>query len=262
MFDLDVLACSRSGGRLSVIATMRAPLAVQAILAYLVRSSAPAAAPDHSGSGGDRDGHARLRAPRGGHYPVFRLAAAGKPSSRPPWSRPTRRLSFLWPAPLSLLLDREPAALPAASEAAGDRGAHTRFRPLEPALLAPPHGSSTGVRGGGRTWPDPDRPCGGGVNSSYALRSRPRQVADDGRPRGRPCLAATCLIRAPSRSPVRRQGGLGWRAAGLVRVRRRPAPPALTRRGRRAHSHGIRRGTFVTHQLRCGEDRCGSAPLS
>jgi uncharacterized protein YbaR (Trm112 family) len=42
VFDLDVLACPRCGGRLRVIATAQDPLAVQAILAHLARSHAPA----------------------------------------------------------------------------------------------------------------------------------------------------------------------------------------------------------------------------
>jgi hypothetical protein len=41
VFDLDVLACPRCGGRLLVIATVQDPLAVQAILAHLGRSRAP-----------------------------------------------------------------------------------------------------------------------------------------------------------------------------------------------------------------------------
>jgi hypothetical protein len=41
-FDFDVLTCPRCGGRLRVIATVQDPLAVQAILAYLARSGAPA----------------------------------------------------------------------------------------------------------------------------------------------------------------------------------------------------------------------------
>jgi hypothetical protein len=35
VFDFDVLACSRCGGRLRVIATVHDPLAVHAILTYL-----------------------------------------------------------------------------------------------------------------------------------------------------------------------------------------------------------------------------------
>ncbi len=42
VFDLGGLACPRCGGRLRVIATVQAPLAVQAILAHLARSNAPA----------------------------------------------------------------------------------------------------------------------------------------------------------------------------------------------------------------------------
>ena len=42
VFDLDVLACPRCGGRLRVIATVQDPLAVQAILAHLARSNTPA----------------------------------------------------------------------------------------------------------------------------------------------------------------------------------------------------------------------------
>jgi uncharacterized protein YbaR (Trm112 family) len=38
VFDLDVLACPRCGGRLRVIATIQDPLAVQAILAHLARA--------------------------------------------------------------------------------------------------------------------------------------------------------------------------------------------------------------------------------
>ena len=41
VFDLDVLACPRCGGRLRVIATVQAPLSVQAILAHLGRSRSP-----------------------------------------------------------------------------------------------------------------------------------------------------------------------------------------------------------------------------
>jgi len=41
VFDLDVLACPRCGGRLRVIATVRAPLAGQAILASRVAADAP-----------------------------------------------------------------------------------------------------------------------------------------------------------------------------------------------------------------------------
>jgi len=167
------------------------------------RDHAPAAAPEpeHSASKGDRDGHARLRDPRGGHYPVSRLAAVGKTSSWPPGSRPARRLSFLWPAPLHLLVDREPAAPPAASGAAGDRRPTLAFAPSSRSSWVPHLGPASGFAGEagpGRTWPDP------------------------GRPRGVTLLAATRLIRAPSRSPVRRPGGPGRRAAGLVRVRRRP----------------------------------------
>jgi len=40
--DLDVLACPRCGGRLHVIAAVQDPLAVQAVLAHLARSGAPA----------------------------------------------------------------------------------------------------------------------------------------------------------------------------------------------------------------------------
>jgi len=43
VFDLDVLACPRCGGRLRVIATVQDPLAVQAILAHRARAGAPAA---------------------------------------------------------------------------------------------------------------------------------------------------------------------------------------------------------------------------
>ena len=42
VFDLDVLACPRCGGRLRVLATVQDPRAVQAILASLARSGAPA----------------------------------------------------------------------------------------------------------------------------------------------------------------------------------------------------------------------------
>ncbi len=42
VFNLDVLACPRCGGRLRVVATVQDPLAVQAILAHLARSRAPA----------------------------------------------------------------------------------------------------------------------------------------------------------------------------------------------------------------------------
>jgi len=42
VFDFDVLTCPRCGGRLRVLATVQDPLAVQAILAYLARSGAPA----------------------------------------------------------------------------------------------------------------------------------------------------------------------------------------------------------------------------
>ena len=72
------------------------------------RAHAPATAQDHAGSEGDRDGHARLRAPRDGHSRVSGLAAAGKTSSWPPRSPPTRRSSFLWPT-RSRLLRREPS---------------------------------------------------------------------------------------------------------------------------------------------------------
>jgi len=41
VFHLDVFACPRRGGRLRVIATAQDPLAVQAILARLTRSTAP-----------------------------------------------------------------------------------------------------------------------------------------------------------------------------------------------------------------------------
>jgi uncharacterized protein YbaR (Trm112 family) len=40
VFDLDVLACPRCGGRLRVIAAVQDPLAVQAILAHRARSAA------------------------------------------------------------------------------------------------------------------------------------------------------------------------------------------------------------------------------
>ena len=39
---LDVLACPRCGGRLRVLATVQDPRAVQAVLAHLARSGAPA----------------------------------------------------------------------------------------------------------------------------------------------------------------------------------------------------------------------------
>jgi hypothetical protein len=39
---LDVLACPRCGGRLRVLATVQTPRAVQALLASLARSGAPA----------------------------------------------------------------------------------------------------------------------------------------------------------------------------------------------------------------------------
>jgi hypothetical protein len=42
VFHLDVLACPCCGGRLRVIASAQDPLAVQAILAHLARSNAPA----------------------------------------------------------------------------------------------------------------------------------------------------------------------------------------------------------------------------
>ena len=42
VFDLDVLACPRCGGRLRVIATVQNPRAVPAILAHVARSGAPA----------------------------------------------------------------------------------------------------------------------------------------------------------------------------------------------------------------------------
>jgi hypothetical protein len=42
VFDRDVLACPRWGGRLRVIAPVPDPLAVPAILAHLARSGAPA----------------------------------------------------------------------------------------------------------------------------------------------------------------------------------------------------------------------------
>ena len=42
VFAFDVLACPRCGGRLRVLATVHDPRAVQAILAYLARSGAPA----------------------------------------------------------------------------------------------------------------------------------------------------------------------------------------------------------------------------
>ena len=45
VFDLDVLACPRCGGRLRVIATVQDPLAVQAILAHLGRSLSTTEAP-------------------------------------------------------------------------------------------------------------------------------------------------------------------------------------------------------------------------
>jgi len=42
LFDFDALTCPRCGGRLRVLATVQAPLAVQAILAHLARSGDPA----------------------------------------------------------------------------------------------------------------------------------------------------------------------------------------------------------------------------
>jgi len=42
VFEIEVLACPRGGGRLRVLATVQAPRAVQAILASLARSGAPA----------------------------------------------------------------------------------------------------------------------------------------------------------------------------------------------------------------------------
>jgi len=42
VFDLDVLACPRCGGRLRVIAPVQDPLAVQALLAHRARSGASA----------------------------------------------------------------------------------------------------------------------------------------------------------------------------------------------------------------------------
>jgi len=42
VLDLDVLACPRCGGRLRVLATVQDPRAVQAVLAHLARSGAPA----------------------------------------------------------------------------------------------------------------------------------------------------------------------------------------------------------------------------
>jgi hypothetical protein len=42
VFNVDVLACPRCGGRLRVIATVHDPLAIQAILAHLGRSLSPA----------------------------------------------------------------------------------------------------------------------------------------------------------------------------------------------------------------------------
>jgi uncharacterized protein YbaR (Trm112 family) len=41
VFDVDVLACPRCGGRLRVIATVQDPAAVRAILAHLERSAGP-----------------------------------------------------------------------------------------------------------------------------------------------------------------------------------------------------------------------------
>jgi uncharacterized protein YbaR (Trm112 family) len=49
LFDLDVLACPRCGGRLRVIATVQDPRAVQAILAHLDRAGAPAPPGSHAG---------------------------------------------------------------------------------------------------------------------------------------------------------------------------------------------------------------------
>jgi uncharacterized protein YbaR (Trm112 family) len=39
VFDLDVLACPRCGGRLRVVATVRDPRAVRAILAHRARAA-------------------------------------------------------------------------------------------------------------------------------------------------------------------------------------------------------------------------------
>ena len=84
VFDFDVLACPRCGARLRVIATVQDPLVVQAILAHLARSGAPAPPgpaaaplcplldrapaplPDGSEPAPDHDAHARLRRPRTG----------------------------------------------------------------------------------------------------------------------------------------------------------------------------------------------------
>jgi uncharacterized protein YbaR (Trm112 family) len=41
VFDLDVLACPRCGGRLRVIATVQDPAVVRTILAHLARTNAP-----------------------------------------------------------------------------------------------------------------------------------------------------------------------------------------------------------------------------
>ena len=58
LFDLDVLACPRCGGRLRVIATVQDPAVVRAILAHLGLAPGPASPgpappqPDHTAATG------------------------------------------------------------------------------------------------------------------------------------------------------------------------------------------------------------------
>ena len=94
VFDFDILACPRCGARLRVIATVQDPLVVQAILAHLAPSGAPAPPgpaapplcqlldrapaplPGDSEPAPDHDAHARLRRPRTG-LPASRPGFAG-----------------------------------------------------------------------------------------------------------------------------------------------------------------------------------------
>ena len=135
VFDLDVLACPRCGGRLRVLATVQDPAPCRPS-----SPTWPAPAPP--------------RRPAPPHPP-------------PPHSRSPRLSSALDAAPDSRHRTPLPAPCPrprgGAGRAAGDRDADPHLRPLEAAVADPPPGSP-----GSPDRSDARCPSGGGVSRSYA----------------------------------------------------------------------------------------------
>ena len=149
VFDLEVLACPRCGGRLRVLALVQDPAVGRTLLTHLSRTRS-AEAP--------------------GPAPPATVALASTPRSVPD-PRGVPRASAPPPASLRPSLDREPAPTQDGAGSASDPEAHPARR-AGPGARSGVTGATEAAAGPGRTPAAPAEVAGGGVNGSYAPSER------------------------------------------------------------------------------------------